>query len=909
MIEAMPIAEDVPTLLDRAGRHAPYLRRLIARDGGALALGEMADVPAQVEAELAGLRALAAEPPDISALSDALRIAKRRAHLCIALADLAGLWPLDQVTAAITDLADLSLQAALSGALAARGLSGDGLFLVALGKMGAHELNYSSDVDVAAYFDPDVFSGGHRAPGDAAVRVIRDVCQLMEAQTGEGYVFRTDLRLRPDPRSTPVAVSTRRAETYYESVGQNWERMVWIKARPCAGDFDTANAFMQVMRPFVWRRHLDYWAIADIHAIKRMINASAGDPALDDVASDVKLGPGGIREIEFFAQTQQLILGGREPSLRPRGTLEALGALVAAGSVSEETADTLGRAYTLLRAVEHRVQMRNDEQTHALPADADARADVSTLMGASDLATFDKAVRATRRQVHGIYLDLFADEDRQSAAAASGNLVFTGVDNDPGTIATLQGMGFQSPGTVIETVRDWHFSRVPATATRRGQELLTVLTPNLLAAMGKTGEPDTAFRHFERFFRGLRSGVQLMSMLLAEPDILDDLVSTLALAPRLAQILAARPNLLEALIMGEEAEPFVPLEEAGFEAAMDEARRYHRDETFLIGHRLLHGRQKARDAASAWTGLADTMIRAMAKAAEIETTRRFGPVPGLWSVCAMGKLGAGEQSAGSDLDLLLIYDPDEAEISAAQSWFTRFTQRLITALSAPTAEGELYEVDMRLRPSGRAGPVAVRLSAFEHYQFEEAWTWEHMALTRIRPVAGDAALGRTVVDTACRAIDARHTSPDLVINIADMRARLRRERAAQGPWDVKLAPGGLVDIEFVAQFGLLSSGGVAAILPSTQDALVHLKSSGWLAPDAGDDLIAAHAFQSALQQVLRLAVGDSVLEDDLPDGLRERLCRAVDADGFEALVERLKAHQKRASDIHLHFLPPPATES
>lgn len=909
MIESAPIATDLPTLLDRSGQHAPYLRRLIARDGEALALTDMADIPARVDAELDGLRALAAAPPDITALGDALRISKRRAHLSIALADLAGLWPLDKVTGAITDLADLSLQAALSGALAARDLSGEGLFLVALGKMGAHELNYSSDVDVAAYFDPDVFSGGNREPGDAAVRVIRDVCRLMEAQTGEGYVFRTDLRLRPDPRSTPVAVSTRRAEVYYESVGQNWERMVWIKARPCAGDLKTAGDFMQVMQPFVWRRHLDYWAIADIHAIKRMINASAGDPALDDVASDVKLGPGGIREIEFFAQTQQLILGGRDGSLRPRGTLEALRALVAASSVSEEIADTLSKAYTLLRAVEHRVQMRNDEQTHALPAEDTARADVAALMGMSDLGAFDDAVRAARRQVHNIYLDLFADEDRQSAAVASGNLVFTGVDNDPGTLATLEGMGFQSPSTVIETVRDWHFGRVPATATRRGQELLTVLTPNLLAAMGKTGEPDTAFRHFERFFRGLRSGVQLMSMLLAEPDILDDLVSTLALAPRLAQILAARPNLLEALIMGEDAEPFVPSEGGGFEAAMDEARRYHRDETFLIGHSLLHGRLKARDAAVAWTELADAMVRAMAQAAETETARRFGPVPGRWSVCAMGKLGAGEQSAGSDLDLLLIYDPEDAEANTAQSWFTRFTQRLITALSAPTAEGELYEVDMRLRPSGRAGPVAVRLSAFEHYQFEEAWTWEHMALTRIRPVAGDAALGQAVVDTACRAIDSRHTSPDLVINIADMRARLRRERAAQGAWDVKLAAGGLVDIEFVAQFGLLSTGGSAAIIPATQDALAQLKSTGWLPSDVADDLIASHAFQSALQQVLRLAVGDAVSEVELPEGLRERLCRAVDAGGFEALVDQLTAHQKRASEIHLHFLPPPATET
>lgn len=904
-----PLADDLPTLMERAGAHAPYLRRLIARDGEALGLNAIEDLPVRVEAQFQTLRALVADPPGHEALSDALRIAKRRAHLCIALADLAGFWPLDRVTGAITTLADLTLQAALSGALSARNLSGKGLFLVALGKMGAHELNYSSDIDIAAYFDPDVFSGGDRAPGDAAVRVIREVCQLMEAQTGEGYVFRTDLRLRPDPRSTPVAVSTRRAELYYESVGQNWERMVWIKARPCAGDLQTAADFMQVMQPFVWRRHLDYWAIADIHAIKRMINASAGDPALDDVAVDVKLAPGGIREIEFFAQTQQLILGGRDPGLRQRGTLAALEALAGAGIVEDETAGVLSRAYDMLRAVEHRVQMRNDQQTHTLPGDADGRASVAALMGAEDLDAFDARLKAVRRQVHAHYLDLFADEDRQSDAAASGNLVFTGVDNDPGTLATLQRMGFAEPERVIEAVRDWHFGRVPATSTRRGQELLTTLTPGLVEAMGKTGEADIAFRHFERFFQGLRSGVQLMSMLLAEPALMEDLVSTLALAPRLAQILAARPNLLEALITPVGETVFTISEQASFEDAMDAARRRHRDETFLIGHRLLHGRLDARDAAAAWTALADQMVAQMATAAERETARRFGPIPGRYTVCAMGKLGAGELTAGSDLDLIVIYQPDEGDGGAAQSWFTRYTQRLITALSAPTAEGELYEVDMRLRPSGRAGPVAVRLAAFERYQVEEAWTWEHMALTRIRPIAGAAELGEAVLSTARRAIDARKHAPSLAADIADMRARLRRERPGQGMWDLKLAPGGIVDIEFVAEYGLLATGGEASVTPATQAALFRLKEAGWLDDPTAEALVAAHAFQSALQQVLRLAVGEARDDDDLPAGLRERLCRAVGTDSFEALRNILAAHQARASEIHCDFLPPPATES
>lgn len=909
MLKLAPVGETLEQVQEAARADAPYLARLVRRDAHQLSLETLGDLDVAFGGQMAALRALVEAPLEPEATGTALRRAKRRAHLVIALADLAGHWPLEQVTSALTELADASVEAALASALAARDLTGEGLFLIALGKMGAGELNYSSDIDIAAFYDPERFSGGARGPADTAARLVRDVCRLMEAQTEEGYVFRTDLRLRPDPRSTPVAVSTRRAEVYYESVGQNWERMVWIKARPCAGDRDAAAAFQEVMAPFVWRRHLDYWAIADIYAIKRMINAQAGDPALDSTAPDVKLGPGGIREIEFFVQTQQLILGGRNPALRLRGTLETLNALVAAGAVEAKTAAELAEAYGTLRAVEHRVQMLNDEQTHTLPDEQSARQAVARLCGIDDLSVFDAGLRAVRQSVHAIYLDLFAEEDRQSEAARAGNLVFTGVDNDPGTIETLRRIGFEGAEHVIETVRDWHFGRVPATSTRRGQELLTTLTPALLLAMGRTGEPDLAFRHFERFFAGLRSGVQLLSMLQAEPELLEDLVSTLAIAPRLAQILASRPALLEALISGTGSETLALPADLPFDAAMDAARRHHRDRTFLIGHRLLHGRLPANEAAAAWSALADETIRAMAHAAESETARRYGKPPGRWSVIAMGRLGAEEMTAGSDLDLLVIYDP-VADAGGAQSWFTRFTQRLITALSAPTAEGMLYEVDMRLRPSGRAGPVAVRLSAFERYQTHEAWTWEHMALTRMRPVAGDSALGAAAHGIACEAIEARRKSPTLAYDIADMRARLRAERPGGGLWDLKLAPGGIVDIEFIAQYGLLTAGCPSAVTPATALALAGLEEAGWLSAQQSATLQAALSWLSCLQQILRLAVGDSGAVDPamFSAGLKDRLCRAVDMPDFVALETRLREHKSAVFALHEQFLQPPATE-
>jgi len=346
------------------------------------------------------------------------------------------------VTQRITDFADASVRAALRVSLNQAGLDQAGLFIMALGKMGAGELNYSSDIDLAVFFDPDVFEGGQREPVDAAIRVTREAMRLLDQRTPDGYVFRTDLRLRPDPSSTPLAVSTRRAELYYESVGQNWERMVWIKARTAAGDQTAGAEFLNMLEPFIWRRHLDYWAIGDVQAIKNMINAKTGDKSLHDVAADVKLGVGGIREIEFFVQTQQIILGGRNPALRVRGTLEGLAKLVEIGAVVDEVADELGRAYTFLRSVEHRIQMLDDEQTHTLPADEIKRANVAALAGASSLEAFDCAIVETRRLVHRHYANLFADETRKREAPIQGNLVFTGVDDDPATIATLSELGF-----------------------------------------------------------------------------------------------------------------------------------------------------------------------------------------------------------------------------------------------------------------------------------------------------------------------------------------------------------------------------------------------------------------------------------------------------------------------------------
>ncbi|MBU4568851.1 MAG: bifunctional [glutamine synthetase] adenylyltransferase/[glutamine synthetase]-adenylyl-L-tyrosine phosphorylase, partial [Alphaproteobacteria bacterium] len=881
MLNIRPIANDPETALAAAEPHAPYLRRLRGR-------GVSMDFPAALNAALTLASGTAIEEAMAT-----LRAEKLAVHLALAGDDLSGRRGVMDITRCLTEFAGASLDAALRIALASRGLTGEGIFAIALGKMGAFELNYSSDIDIAVFYDRDRFDGGARDPGDAAQRVARDLVRIMDEVTSGGYVFRTDLRLRPDPGSTPLAVSTEMAELYYESVGQNWERMVWIKGRPAAGDRASAAKFLTRMEPYVWRRNLDYWAIGDIQAIKRMINTKVGADEFSAVSPDVKLSPGGIREIEFFVQTQQLILGGREPPLRDNTTLGALSALVATGVVSPGTAATLEAAYKALRNVEHRLQMRNDEQTHTVPADPAERESLAFLCGYGGLAEFDRDLLETRQQVQAAYDGLFAQEARAADTHALGNLVFTGVDDDPGTVRTLSGLGFSDPSSAIDTIRRWHRGSVPATRTARGRELLTSILPTMLQAMGETGEPDVSFRWYSRFFEGLSSGVQTLSMLLAKPDLLSDLVATLALAPRLARILARRPDLLEALVSNAIPTPPDVAAMTSFDAALDDWRRYHREHSFLTGHRLLHGLMPSEEAAAVWTRLADDTITFMAGVGAQETTRRYGDVPGRWAVFGMGKLGGEEMTAGSDLDLIVIY---EAARDDAQNWFTRFTQRLITGLTAPTAEGELYEVDMRLRPSGRAGPVAVSLEAFRHYQNEEAWTWEHMALTRLRFISGDAELGKAVHQIAADAICARARSPrrkQIPADISEMRQTLYREKPGQGLWDIKTAEGGLIDIEFMAQQEMLLRARPDLVRPNTGRALSGLADADEPGAEDWFFLRAAINLLSSMQQLQRLALGNAPGDTAIPEGLKNRMCRAAEEKDFAALEARLAGVKAR----------------
>ncbi|MFN3352431.1 MAG: bifunctional [glutamine synthetase] adenylyltransferase/[glutamine synthetase]-adenylyl-L-tyrosine phosphorylase [Brevundimonas sp.] len=885
---------------------SPYLAALCRRDPGRLTATLDADPEARLNDVLARTDALQGGAEDLRA---PLRRLKADLHLLTALADLGGVWALDQVTRALSDFADAAVRAAL------RALAHDlrergglkaapddprgpvpGLFLLAMGKHGAGELNYSSDIDVSVFWEPEIV---HQALADgvepqrAMDRLAQGLASLLSERTGDGYVFRTDLRLRPDPSSTPPAVAAPMALAYYESVGQNWERAAFIKARPLAGDVWEARAFLKALTPFVWRRSLDYPAILDIQSIKRQIHAHKTGDGLSAAGANLKLGRGGIREIEFYAQTQQLILGGRDPALRAPRTLDALRALAAADRIPAGVADELADAYVRLRALEHRVQMLDDEQTHALPQDAARRRAVAALAGAGDLAAFDADVETLLKGVNARYGELFADEEDLSSPW--GSLVFTGVENDPETLLTLQRMGFDDPPSVSATIRAWHHGRIPATRTSRGRELFTRLAPRLLTAAAETGAPNAAFTRFSAFFSNLSAGVQVQALFLNQPELFALIVRVMAFAPRLARALARHPATLDSIL---DERFLAPLDEdsgvldeiaraadgADFEDAMNRVRRAAREQAFRIGLQTILGRAGAEAAGRAFTALADAALAALAPAALKEAERIGGAFPGAVAVVALGKAGSREMTASSDLDLMTVYAAPGGAVSTTKGWagdvfYARFTQRLVAALSTQTAEGGLYEVDMRLRPSGSAGPVSVSLNALQDYYAGEAATWEFLALTRARVAwASDAAFGAEVSNAIESALRRPRPGVDVAADVLAMRRLMERERAPKGFWDLKLAPGGLVDAEFAAQF--LQLRAAAAGAPMTVSTLEALADE--------PELASAWRIQQRLSQVLACALDERGDVEAEPSGLKQRLADAGGVVDFAALKTRLE---------------------
>ncbi|MBZ9706734.1 bifunctional [glutamine synthetase] adenylyltransferase/[glutamine synthetase]-adenylyl-L-tyrosine phosphorylase [Mesorhizobium sp. ESP7-2] len=893
------------------------------------------DLP--IEARLKAITAAIDQAPLAETVSESglmmkLRQHKAEAHFLIALADLSGEAETSLTVRRLSDLADACARAAVDfllrdahgqGKLKLPDLDSpshqSGWILLGMGKLGAHELNFSSDIDLVVFFDPE--APAVVDPLDATdlfSRLTRRLVRILQDRTEHGYVFRTDLRLRPDPGSTPLAIPVEAALRYYEARGQNWERAAMIKARPVAGDLAAGDAFLKELQPYIWRKYMDYAAIADVHSIKRQIHAHKGHGEIAVKGHNVKLGRGGIREIEFFVQTQQLIAGGRFPELRGRETVPMLGQLAARGWITSDARDALARQYWFLRRVEHAIQMVADEQTHMLPEEDEGLERIARMLGFADAAAFAGVFRASLQQVERHYAALF--ETAPELSAGIGNLVFTGDVDDPDTLRTLHGLGFQRPSDICRVIRGWHFGRYRVTRSAEARERLTELTPALLKAFGQTRRADEALVRFDEFLAGLPAGIQLFSLLQSNPALLRLMATIMGAAPRLAAIITRRPHVFDGLLdpalltelpdrayLSARLSAFLEGERA-YEEVLDRLRIFASEQKFLIGVRLLAGSIDPARAGRAFSDLADLTIAAALQAVTAEFAVRHGTIAGgVVSLLGMGKLGSRALTAGSDVDLILLYDHDaDAEDSdgdkplAPSHYYSRMTQRLISAVSAPTAEGVLYELDLRLRPSGNKGPVATHIDAFKKYQRQEAWTWEHMALSRARPIAGDASLCGEVEAEVAAVLSQSRDAAKVRAEASDMRAMIEQEKPPRDLWDIKLIPGGLIDLEFIAQVAVIT-GQVEAGPRVTGTAEILSRLTPRFA-NAGirQDLGHAYALYLALTQMTRLCLTGPFERDDVPPGLSDLLLAVTDLPDFGVLEAHLKeTSQKVRKDFDL----------
>jgi len=900
------VSRDLGPLIAGTAGCSPFLSRLIMQEAAWLA-------PVLAGAPEDALRALLAEAAAVQlpTLNPDLRGIKRRAALLVALADLGGVWDLMTVTGAWTDIADACVQAATRahvGAEAKRGkLPGMteedaardacGMVVLAMGKMGAGELNYSSDIDLICLFDEGRFDPAEEMEARSGfVRATRKIAASLSENTADGYVFRTDLRLRPDASVTPVCISMAAAERYYEAEGRAWERSAYIKARPCAGDLAAGAGFLKTLVPFVWRRHLDFATIADTHDMRQRIRDHKGLHGITLAGHNIKLGAGGIRDIEFFAQTRQLVAGGRDVDLRQRQTLAALQALAAKEWITPEVADTLGDHYQHHREVEHRLQMINDAQTHLLPNTPDGFDRLARFMGHGDTAAFKAGLQARLQEVADLTEPFFA----------------------PGTVAKVAPV---LTDAVAEIVARW--PGYPALRSERSQTIFARLKPDLLARFQRAARPDEALAHFDGFLRGLPAGVQLFSLFEANPPLVDLIVDICGTAPGLSRYLARNSGVLDAVLDGQFFAPWpgrdglaeiigAALSGQDYERQLDAARVVMKEWHFRVGVHHLRGLISAEEAGTQYSDLAAAVVAALWPLVCNEIARRHGPAPGRGgAVVGMGSLGAGRMTARSDLDLLVIYDACDVEMTQGRrpldprGWFAKATKALITALTVPTAQGALYEVDMRLRPSGRQGPVATALEAFRLYQTTEAWTWEHMALTRARVLVGAPSLCADI-DAVRRDVIMATSAPDVIRrDAADMRARLAAAGRAGSTFAVKDGPGGLQEIVLLAQAMTLM---VRQPLRDTAAQLTAACDAGLLRADDAATLIAAQTLFAEVDQAVRLLSDRPLDLEEIGAGGQAFLAKAGNVADVRALAAKLDDMRRRVASIIAAELPAPNKE-
>lgn len=815
---------------------------------------------------------------------------RRRRHglaLAVALGDLAGEMRLEDVTALLSDFADSAIDRALAEAVAERMPDADpaGIAAIAVGKLGSRELNFSSDVDLILLFDPEILPRREREdPGEVAVRIGRRMIELLQKGTAEGYVARVDLRLRPSPEVTPIVLSINAAISYYESAALGWERAAFIRARACAGDRALGERFLESIRPFVWRRALDFGVIEEIHAMTRAVRDHYAHGQAFGPGYDVKRGRGGIREVEFFAQAHQMIHGGRDPQLRVPATLDALEALASAGHILPELATTLSQAYRRLRTAEHRLQMIEDQQTHSLPTDPGALDRISQLHGFGGSSDFLQWLEPAVASVAGAF-DELADEGRER------------LPSDPDRLrSALEEMGYSDADNAVRRIAEWRSGRPRSLRSPAARTAFEAMLPTLLEAIAKGRDPSHALNRLSDIVDKVSSGINLYRLLEARPDLARLLARILAHAPVLSDQLARRPELFDGLL---DASSFSPPPSAAdfaqvlhdamagqpYDIALDRARRLVNERRFALGVQLIDLREDPLDVGRGYSRVAEGTLIALTTEAVREFEETHGKVPGgEFVILAVGRLGGGLLTHASDLDLIYLHTAPAGAPSDGRKplgpadYFNRLGNRVSGALSVPTAAGPLYEVDTRLRPEGKQGMLVVSADSFADYQRSEAWTWEHMALTRARPVFGSEQARERLTELLNSIL---LTERDATLTAADA-ARMRREMAvhkpATGPLDVKLGPGGLVDLEF--SIHVLQLTHRLGFDPRLEEAVESLADAGLIEANIAD----AQKLLTRMLIAMRL-----VAPDGHPPALETRalVAQACGAESWDDLLARL----------------------
>jgi len=878
-------AQLIKDAVGRARAESPFLTLLLDREPALAAQLEHGILPP--------LSAVPIEDPEMP-VTRRLRLERRRLALLVAIGDLAGSYDLTAVTGALSDFADHALQSAIAAAIAERtpGSGPAGFAAIALGKQGSHELNYSSDIDPILIFDPATLPCRPREePDEAAVRIGRRVVEILQARDGDGYVLRVDLRLRPSPEVTPIVLPVDAAISYYESLALPWERAAFIRSRAAAGDVALGARFLETIRPFIWRRALDFGAIGEIRGISRRIRDHHAKGQQFGPGFDLKRGRGGIREIEFFAQIHQLIHGGRDPSVRAPATRDALARLADAGWISAGEAEAMTDAYTLFRTIEHRVQMVDDRQAHHLPT-GPALDGLARLHGLADGAMLLDLLRPHVEATARTY-DSLDPEDDGALSQDSGHLE-----------QQLTDSGFPDAPAAARRIEQWRAGTYPALRSPAAREALEAVLPGLIEALARAPDPQGAIVRLDVMLAKLSSAINFFRLLEARPPLARLLGAILSHTPTLAEALGRRPELFDGLIDASALDPVSSVaalagemrgEGGDYQAALDHVRRVVGEKRFALGTQIVAGVSDPLEVSAGYARVAEAAIRVLAEATVAEFTLKHGAVPGSELVIlALGRMGGGALTHASDLDLIYLFTGDYMAESDGEKplgavlYYNRLAQRVSSALSTPTASGPLYDIDTRLRPSGTQGPLVVSLDGFARYQREDAWTWEHMALTRARVVFGsDAAHAATkaVIDAVLRGDRPRR---DVVADAIGMRAEMAAHKPPAGPLDAKLSPGGLVDLEFAVHVVQLTRH--AGLDPHLAVAIAELVEAGLVPPR----IAAAHEFLTRLLVTLRLVAPDA---QPPAQATRTLIARALDLADWDAVVACFAATRQEVSDF------------